>query len=105
MINKRIQVYTDPETKRRIELAAAKYNMALTEYCIEAIQEKLREDDMLEEEHIEIQVKPPKDEDLVRKLSTLRESILKDRGGKLIDVDAILHQVREERDDEILGMR
>ena len=45
-----IQVYTDPETKRRVELAAAKHEISVTEYCFEAIQQQLAEDDLLERE-------------------------------------------------------
>jgi hypothetical protein len=33
MEKQRIQVYADPELKRRIELAAAKHNVPVTEYC------------------------------------------------------------------------
>lgn len=33
-----IQLYTDPETKRRIELRATKYDVAIAEYCLTAIQ-------------------------------------------------------------------
>jgi hypothetical protein len=37
------------ETRRRIELAAAKYNLPVTEYCLNAIRQQLAEDDLLEE--------------------------------------------------------
>ncbi|MFL7809775.1 MAG: hypothetical protein AB8I80_14160, partial [Anaerolineae bacterium] len=43
-----IQVYTDEETKRRIELAAVRQNIAVTEYRLRAIEQRLAEDDMLE---------------------------------------------------------
>jgi hypothetical protein len=48
MSKTRIQVYTDEETKRRIELAAVRQNIAVTEYCLQAIEQRLAEDDMLE---------------------------------------------------------
>ena len=46
------------ETKRRIELAAAKYDIPVTEYCLSAIQQQLADDDLLEEEHITVPVSP-----------------------------------------------
>ena len=48
MSKTRIQVYTDEETKRRIELAAVRQNIAVTEYRLRAIEQRLAEDDMLE---------------------------------------------------------
>ena len=104
MIKKRIQVYADPETKRRIELAAARRDIPVTQYCLEAIHQKLAEDDMLEREMVEIPIKQTKDEDLIANLRALREKILASRGGKLISLD-IVEQVREERDRELLSMR
>lgn len=41
MNKQRIQVYADPETRRRIGLAAAKHQMPVTEYCFEAIRQQL----------------------------------------------------------------
>jgi uncharacterized protein (DUF1778 family) len=41
MNKQRIQVYADPETKRRIELAAAKHETSVTEYCLAAIEQQL----------------------------------------------------------------
>ena len=103
MAKKRIQVYTDEETKRRIELAAARQNIAVTQYCLEAIVQQLAEDDMLERERVEILIKPAKGEDLIADLRALREKIKARRGGKLIDLD-IVEQVREERDYELTGL-
>jgi uncharacterized protein (DUF1778 family) len=99
----RIQVYTDEETKRRIELAAAKHDIAITQYCLEAIRQQLAEDDMLERETIEIPIKPNRDEDLIDDLCALRERIKARRGGELITLD-IVEQVREERDHELTGL-
>ena len=56
MNKRRIQVYSDPETKRRIELAAAKKQTSVTEYCLAAIEQQLADDDMLEREQINIPV-------------------------------------------------
>jgi hypothetical protein len=105
MNTKRIQVYADLETKRRIELAAARRAVAVTQYCLEAIRQQLEEDDLLEREQIEIPVKPIQDEVLIAELRALQEQIKAERGGKLIDVDRALEQIREERDYELTGLR
>lgn len=86
MAKQRIQVYTDPETKRRIELAAAKHDIPVTEYCLEAIKQQLAEDDMLESEQVTIPVQTD-GADLISELRALREAILADRGGEVIDID------------------
>jgi hypothetical protein len=104
MDKKRIQVYADPEMKRRIELAAAKYNVAVTEYCLNAIRQQLADDDLLEQAHVDIPVTPRADDDLIADLRTLREAILADRGGELIDVDNFIEQMRAERDYELTGL-
>lgn len=104
MDKRRIQVYTDPETKRRVELAAAKHDMAVTAYCLEAIRQQLLEDDLLEAEQVEISIKPATDTHLIEDLRTLQADILARRGGRPITVD-IVEQVRAERDDELVGMR
>jgi hypothetical protein len=44
-----IQVHADPELKRRVERAAAKHNIPVAEYCLEAIEQKLADDTALEE--------------------------------------------------------
>lgn len=41
MTKKRIQIYVDDETMRRIELAAAKHDMPMTTYGLNAIQQQL----------------------------------------------------------------
>ncbi|MBI3943194.1 MAG: hypothetical protein HY326_09295 [Chloroflexi bacterium] len=105
MEKKRIQVYADPETKRRIELAAAKHDIPVTEYCLEAIKQQLLEDDILEAEQIEIPVKKTRDTDLIAELKALHADILAYRGGKPLDIDAAIDQLREERDYELTGLR
>jgi hypothetical protein len=105
MEKQRIQVYADPELKRRIELAAAKHNVPVTEYCLKAIEQQLADEDLLEREEIEIPVTPKKQDDtLISDMRELRERILARRGGKPIDID-ILELVRSERDDELTGLR
>jgi uncharacterized protein (DUF1778 family) len=104
MTTTRIQVYTDEETKRRIALAAAKQDVPVTQYCLEAIKQQLAEDDMLERETIEIAITPPREDKLIADLRALRERIRDRRGGALIPLD-IVEQVRQERDDELIGLR
>jgi hypothetical protein len=101
---KRLQIYIDAETKRRIELAAAKHNMPITSYCLTAIQQQLEEDG------VEVDDQVPTSEqtefqELIADIQELQERILRRRGGKPIDVDALLDQLREERDEESLGLR
>ena len=103
MEKQRIQVYADPEMKRRIELAAAKYNVAVTEYCLSAIEQQLADDELLEAEQITIPVKPTLHEDWLAGLDELHEKILARRGGRPLEID-ILEQVRAERDDELTDL-
>ena len=105
MANKRIQVYADEELKRRIELAAIRREVAVTQYCLEAIKQQLDEDDMLETERIEISVAPrSRDDQLIRNLRALRDDILISRGGRPIEVDVVT-LIREEREGDLLGLR
>jgi len=104
MTKKRIQVYADPDTKRRIELAAAKHRIAVTECCLAAIRQQLGEDSVLEESRIEIPIAPAKDKDLLADLQKLHAKITARRGGKLMDVDQVLEQTRTERDHELTGL-
>lgn len=102
MQKQRIQVYADPQTKRRIELAAAKYDMPVTEYCMAALRQKLADDELLEAERIEIAVRlHARDDGLLDALCGLHGKILARRRGRPID-DDIVDQVRGERDHELL---
>jgi uncharacterized protein (DUF1778 family) len=105
MTRQRIQVYTDPETKRRVELAAAKHEISVTEYCFEAIRQQLAEEDLLEREQIDISIKPIQDTQLIADLRELREKIKADRGGKLLDLDTVFDEMHEERDHELFSLR
>lgn len=100
----RIQVYADDEIKRRIELAAAKRHVAVTEYCLDAIVQQLADDAVLDDMEITIPVKARSNEKLYDELIELTDRILAERGGEYIDVDEIIDQVRSERDDELLDM-
>ena len=105
MNRKRIQVYADPETKRRIELAAAQHDVAVTEYCLGAIKQQLQEDDLLDTQSIEILIKPVRETILIAELRKLHRQINADRRGSPIDVDDILAQVRGEREHELDSLR
>lgn len=105
MALRRIQVYADGEIKRRVELAAAKRNVPVTTYCLDAIMEQLMEDEVLEEEKIEIYVKPPSqllNDELLSQMKALQEKIRTRRGGEPIG-DDILEKIRSERDEELSG--
>jgi hypothetical protein len=106
MEKQRIQVYADPEIKRRIELAAAKYNVPVTVYCLSAIRQQLADDDLLEAAEVQIPVTPVKQDDrLITELRALHQEILAYRGGEWVDVDAELQEMREERAYELTGLR
>lgn len=106
MDKKRIQVYADEALKRRIELAAARSHVPITEYCLTAIRQQLADDDLLEEQQITIPLTATKPTDtLIADLRALHQEMLAVRGGKRIDVDAELEAMRAERDYEVSGMR
>ncbi len=106
MPKKRIQVYADARTHRRIGLAAARRDVPLTQYCLEAITQKLAEDDVLEREQIEIPVDvPPRVSALADTLRRVHQRIKTRRNGKIIDVDRHLDRLREERQHDIGRLR
>jgi uncharacterized protein (DUF1778 family) len=105
MDKQRIQVYAEPDTKRRIELAAAKYNVPVTEYCLEAIRLQLADDDLLEAENVTLSITPTLDEALIDRLGALQARIKARRGGQPIDIDRIMEEMRSERDDKLLSLR
>ena len=109
MHKQRIQVYADPQTKRRIELAAAKYDIPVTEYCLRAIEQQLADDGLLEAEAITIPVTPAsagdvQEDDLIADLRALRAAILAERGGQLLEIDDVIEDLRAERDADLSGL-
>ena len=86
-------------------MAAAKYASSVTEYCFEAIQQRLAEDDLAESEQIEVPVKHGPDNNLIADLRALQEKIKTERGGELLDLDAIFTELHEARERELLGLR
>ena len=101
---KPIEVYPDSETKRRIEVAAAKHDVPVTDYILEAIKQQLIEDEMLEQEQITIPVKPVKTIPLIAELRELQEEIKAQLGGKVLDIDKALDEVRALRSDELFTL-
>ena len=99
----RIQVYADPRLKRRVELAAAKRDVPVTEYCLEAIIQRLAEDEVLEAEQIVIDLDDRSDGALLSELMALHERILADRNGVPVDTSDLLEEVRHEREAELVG--
>ena len=100
----RIQVYADPQLKRRIELAAARFDVPVTDYCLDAIVHRLDEDGLLETGQITIDVNPHLPSTLVADLKALHEQILAHRRGALVDIDSILDGMRNERDEELFSL-
>lgn len=104
MEKEQIQVYANPDVKRRIEQAAAKYEIPVAEYCLSAILQQLADDELLDPEQVEITMHASTEQvNLLPKLNALHERILERRGGKPISVD-IIEQIREERDYELTGL-
>lgn len=101
---KRLQVYAADETIRRIELAAQKHNLPVSTYCLIAIQHQLEEDGVAingafaEANQSQFQA-------LINEMRELQTRTLQERGGQPIDVDSLLEDLRDERDEEALGLR
>jgi hypothetical protein len=89
------------QTKRRIELAAAKRDTPVTQYCLDAIVQQMADDELLEVDAVEIDVNPKVDTGLIEDMWSLREEILSRRGNIPISMDFV-GQVRAERDDELI---
>ena len=69
MNKQRIQVYAEPEIKRRIELGGGcKRDTPVTQYCLDAIVQQLADDDVLEQSQVMIEVEPNSQESLLNDL-------------------------------------
>ncbi|NKB66183.1 MAG: hypothetical protein GKR89_03905 [Candidatus Latescibacteria bacterium] len=99
MPKQRIQVYADDQTKRRIELAAAKRAVPVTEYCMAAIEDRLADDEMLDAQKVEIDIVSQPDKKLIADLKRRHKRVLARRQGQPLD-PAILDIVRQEREEE-----
>ena len=100
-----IQLFTDPETERRLEVVASKRDVAVAEYCLAAIKRQLVEDEQLEAYRSTGVGRSEVDEAFFDSLKALREKISKRRSGNPIEVDRVISQIREERENEIHGLR
>lgn len=100
-----IQLFTDPETERRLEAVAAKRDIAVAEYCLAAIERQLVEDEQLEGDRTTVAGRTEVDEAFFDSLQALQVKISNRRSGKSIEVDRIMSQIREERENEICGLR
>lgn len=69
------------------------------------MEQWLAEDDILAAEEVTIAVALKAYEQIEPALRTLRESIQVYRQGAPLDVDALMDDIRDERDEGILGLR
>jgi hypothetical protein len=103
MRKRRVQLYADDHIIRRIEVAAQKHNMAISAYCLTAIEHQLDEDG-IESDDI-LPTTQSQFENVLQEIKELQAQILQERAGQIIDVDSLLDGLREERDEEALGLR
>ena len=97
MAKNSIQLFTDPETERRLEAVAAKRDIAVAEYCLAAMERQLVEDEQLEGDRSIVAGRSEVDEAFFDSLQALREKISERRSGKPIEVDRMMSHIREER--------
>jgi hypothetical protein len=97
-----LEITLDAETKQRVEVVAAEKNVSVNDYVMAAVQRQLAND-----EPITDRAQMAQDEaiQLVKDMRALRESILAERNGELIDVNAILDLVRDGQDAEPYNLR
>ncbi len=93
----RIDVYiADPEIHRSIEIAAARNDMRISQWCLKVIIERLAEEELLLKESSETR-------DVPAMLQALQDQIKARRGGAgVINLDEQLEEARLEREDELL---
>lgn len=101
----RVDVYVpDQQVRRRIKLAATKRDMRVSQYCLEAILERLEEDEILEKETPEV-AQEGEEETTVEELRNWQEMVKTKLGGRpLPDSADLLSRLREERTREIAGL-
>jgi hypothetical protein len=105
MPQERIQVYTDQETKRMIELAAIRRSVPVTKYCLQAIKQQLVEEGLFGRKRVEIQIHPDNQTDLITNLRALQKKIMARRKGNSVEVDRVIEETHEERNEELVGLR
>lgn len=99
-----IRVYANVETKHRVELAAIRQGLPVTEYCLAAIKQRLIEDNLLERKQGEGPVQSSKKDNVIAELRTLHQDILTYRNAELLDIDHDLTAVREAREEVLIDL-
>ena len=94
------QISIDDNLKELMSAAAAKYNMPLAQY-LDAISRQLRE---REQPNSESEQEGPQPQSILDAIRKHRDAIAASRKGESIDVLAIIDQMHEERDQEIMGL-
>jgi len=94
----RLEVYVpNEETRRRVKLAATASSMKLSEYCLEAILERLEQDEEQAWSNLG---------DVVENLKAWQERVRTQLGGKIIpDTAEVIRYLREERLHATTGLR
>lgn len=102
MYKAQLKIQIDPETKQRVEVAAAEKKISVDDYVLNAVQRQLAEESLQNEEP-----SLTKDESvqLAQEMISLREKILAERNNEYIDINAIIDLVRDERDAELFDLR
>lgn len=93
----RAQILLEPEQHKKLAEIAARENRSISDVVREAVAEYV--------------VAQTRESERERRLSVFerirehREAILRERGGKPIEIDTVelIHQTREERDNELLA--
>ena len=94
----RLEVYVpDKEIHRRVKLAATASSMKLSEYCLEAILERLEQDEMQSWDGLG---------DVAEELRNWQEKVRTQTGRKTIpDTAEVIQCLREERIHATTGLR
>ena len=88
---KRIQIYADDETIRRVEVAAQKHNLSVTTYCLTAIQHQLEEYG-IEVSELFKEADQAQFQTVLKEIIELQQRILKRRNGQPVHIDALLEE-------------
>ncbi len=95
----RAQILLEPEQHKQLAEIAKRENRSVSDVVREAVAEyvttQMQESESLRERRLKA----------LEKIKEHREAILRERGGKPIEIDAVelIHRMREERDNELLA--
>lgn len=105
MSKERIQVYVDSDTKKRVELGAARQEVSVTRYCLDAIQQKLDEENLLNKDEITVPVDRKTHQlQVINRIQSLREQTLERREGAELEIDSVIQDLRDEQTRSAAGM-